>query len=68
MLVIKDANEIKKIFFNKLALGNLILQLLKTEVLNNKNLNVNLDIYGDKFKNLLNIIAKNQIITQLKNF
>ena len=32
--------------------NSLILQLLKTEVLNNKNLNVDLDIYGDKFKNL----------------
>ena len=36
---------------NLLDTNSLILQLLKTEILNNKNLNIDLNIYGDKFQN-----------------
>ena len=34
--------------------SSLILQLLKTEILNNKNLNIDLNVYGDKSKNFSN--------------
>ena len=34
----------------------IFLQLLKTEILNNKNLNIDLNVYGDKFQNLSNFI------------
>ena len=43
-----SVKEINILYF--INSNNLILQLLKTEILNNKNLNFNLNIYGNKFK------------------
>lgn len=49
--------ETKKIdLFHLLNSNGLILQLLKTEILNNKNLNLKLNVYTDKIKNYQNFI------------
>ena len=49
--IIKEIN-----FFHLFNSNNLIPQLLKTEVLNNKNLNFDLNIYADKSKNFSDFI------------
>jgi hypothetical protein len=53
----KLKGKIKEInIFHLLNYNNLIPQLLKTEVLHNKNLNFDLNIYADKFKNFSDFI------------
>jgi len=49
-------SSIKIDLFSLLNSNNLILQLLKTEILNNKNLNLDFNIFSNKIKNYENFI------------